>query len=321
MRRPVDNAMAAERPEKQTIRELWVQEAKRLEAEWSPGDAPLYLTLPGERGGDIHAMAENGIIELAENGAIADAEQLKLVAVEGAPGAVVKLQTAFPGLKILEQPLGNLLHSTNPTTWPTREIKQVFRARVVNLDLNAPLEAKVQNQQIVFPVLELVQKVVVLHADEPRDWTLCLTLHGEIVWTAQTEKMACLFLQSNFQRDEQFSEQARAALGDDLHATICGSPSKVGVRTMDADAQQRVLMVLVPKQIAFDAHTRGWSIDTVENLRYGGSGGRAPMVTWVLRFRWDARARTQPEELYREALGRALARRGHIDTDGVLRHA
>jgi hypothetical protein len=88
---------------------------------------------------------------------------------------------------------------------------------------------------------------------------------------------------------------------------------------MDAQRQQRVLMVLVPKQIAFDAHTRGWSIDTVENLRYGGFGDRAPMVTWVLRFSWDARARTQPEQLYREALGRALARQGHIDAEGVLR--
>jgi len=48
------------------------------------------------------------------------------------------------------------------------------------------------------------------------------------------------------------------------------------------------------------------------------------MVTWVLRFIWDARASAQPDEVYREALSRSLLRRGSIDTNGALqrdRHA
>ncbi len=311
--------MAADRPEKQTIRELWVHEARRLEHKWSPGDAPLYLTLPGARGGDIRAMADGGVIELAENGAVVDPEELKFVAVEYAPGAIVELQRRYPGLKILEQPVADLLHSTNPTTWPTGDTKRFFRARVVNLDLDEPLAAKIVDAQLVFPVLELVQKVVVLHSVQPRsDWTLCLTLHGEVSWTARTETMACEFLRSNFGRDRDFSRHAERTLGDELHEAICRRPGSVGIRNMDAEVQQRILMVLVPKQIAFDAHTRGWHIDTVENLRYGGTAKRAPMVTWVLRFTPDARARTHPDELYHEALRRTLQRRGRIDAEGVL---
>jgi hypothetical protein len=312
--------MAAERPEKRTVRGLWVEEARRIDPGWMPGDVPLYLTLPGELGGDIRALADEGIIELAENGAIVGAEDLKLVAVESAPGAVIELQRRFPGLKVLQASVGNLLRSTSPTAWPTGETKHFFRARVVNLDLNDPLEAKVENNQLVFPVLAWVHKLAVLHGAAPQvDWTLCLTLHGAVKWSARSDQMACQFLRSNFERDEEFSAHARAALGDALHADICDRPGRVGVRNLDVEAQQRVLMVLVPKQIAFDAHSAGWSIDTVENLRYGGTAARAPMVTWVLRFTWDARARTQPERLYREALGRSLLRRGRIDANGALR--
>ena len=311
--------MAAERPEKQTVRSLWVKEARLFESAWEPGDFPLYLTLPGERGGDIRALANEGIIRLAENGAIIDPHELKLVAVESAPGAVIALQGRFPGLKILEQSVGNLLHSTSTVAWPTGETKRLFRARVVNLDLDEPLKAIVTDDQLSFPVLAWVRKLAVLHAvSPPVDWTLCLTLHGEVHWTVASDKMACEFLCANFERDAEFSAQAQATLGDDLHEAICKHPGKVGVRDLDAATQQRVLMVLVPKQIAFDAHSEGWSIDTVENLRYGGTDSRAPMVTWVLRFKWDPRARTAPDTVYREALARSLVRRGRIDANGNL---
>jgi hypothetical protein len=321
MGRGVDDAMAAERPEKKTVRRLWVEEVRRAEGVWVPKGVPLYLTLPGAQGGDIRALADEGLVELAENGAIVDAEEMRLVAVESAPGAVIELQRSFPGLKILEETVGNLLHSTSPLAWPQGETKRFFRARVVNLDLNAPLEAKVQNGQLIFPVLAWIHKLALLHAVAPRvDWSLCLTLHGEVSWTARGDQMACRFLCENFARDAEFSARAKATLGEEIHSEICARPGRVAVRMMEAGAQQRVLMVLVPKQIAFDAHSTGWGVDTVENLRYGGSEGRAPMVTWVLRFSWDTRARTQPDKLYRESLVRSLLRCGSIDSSGVLRH-
>ena len=242
-----------------------------------------------------------------------------LVAIESSAGAVIELQRRFPGLKILQEPVANLLHSSSPLTWPTGETRRFFRACVVNLDLTESLAAEVQNDQLIFPVLSWVHKVTQLHAAPPRlNWTLCLTLHGEISWTQRSDKLACIFLRENFERDHEFSAQAKAVLGDDLHDAICRRPGRVGIRDLEADIQQRILMVLVPKQIAFDAHSVGWSVDTVENLRYGGTERRAPMVTWVLRFTWDTRARTQPDKVYREALARSLLRGGHIDSDGVL---
>ena len=80
-------------------------------------------------------------------------------------------------------------------------------------------------------------------------------------------------------------------------------------------------MVLVPKRIAFDVHRDGWSVETTENIRYGGTDHRAPMVTWIMRFRWDARASTHPETVYREALASALLRCGQIDANGNLTRA
>lgn len=70
MPRGVDQAMAAERPEKQTVRGIWVEEVRRVQDAARPKGVPLYLTLPGAHGGDILALADEGIIELAENGAI-----------------------------------------------------------------------------------------------------------------------------------------------------------------------------------------------------------------------------------------------------------
>jgi hypothetical protein len=321
MPRDVDEAMAAERPEKQTVRALWVGEVELADGSEPPEPVPLYLTMPGAAGRDIQALVDHGMIDLTETGAIADAERLRLVAVEHSPSAVVELQRRFPGLKILEQPLHSLLHSTSPVTWPVGEHKTLFRAQVVNLDLNGPLGGDVENGQLSFPVLGLVRKLATLHAVSPYvDWTLCLTLHGELAWTKDSEHLACEFLAANFANDATFSEQARAVLGDDLHRAICEDPTAAGVCDLPVIDQQGVLMVLVPKRIAFDAHREGWAVDTVENLRYGGTRRRAPMVTWVLRFTWDVRASTQPEAVYHDALSRALGRRGSIDVNGNLLH-
>jgi hypothetical protein len=240
-----------------------------------------------------------------------------VVAVESSNEAVLELNRAYPGLKILEHKLEDLLQVSTDLAWPSKANRPWFRARVVNLDLTQSLRAEVRQGQLVFPVLRIVEKVARLHAEEPCvDWTLCLTLHGEIHWSAQADAMACQFLAGNFRDHPTFCEQARAVLGDPLHADICSRPTKVRVSELSVPHQGAILKMLVPKRIAFDSHQRGWLVATVENLSYGGVEGRAPMVSWIMRFSWDPRASTEAAALYRESLGTALENHGHIDGEG-----
>jgi len=313
MSRKVDAAMAAERPEKATVRGLWVDEVRRADQMFSGEGGPLYLTLPGAQGGDIHELIEAGVVSLAQNEAsIENPEDIRLVALENSPVAYVALRQRFPGLKVLQKDLRDVLGNDN---WPTGEDRAYFRARVINLDMNTPLKGTVEDGRLLFPALAFARKLATVHGDPPINWTLCLTLHGEIKWSAAFERRVCKFLSENFAQDETFAEHARATLGVKIFKLICDEPSRSGLRNLSHENQQRVMMVLVPKQIAFDAHTTGWSVDTVENLRYGGTRKRAPMVTWILRFTHDDR---DADVLYRDGLARALSHRGHITARGKL---
>lgn len=320
MPRPVDGAMAAERPEKQTVREIWVGEVEGHEPVAPPEPVPLYLTLPGAGGRDIAVLVERKLLTLTETGAIADAGAMRVVAVEGSPDAAIELQGRYPGLKVLEQPLHGLLKSAGPFEFPRGEHRRFCRAQVVNLDFDKPLHGTVEQGQLVFQALALVAKLAKLHGDEPHvDWTLCLTLNAHLgLWSAEVDAKACQFLASNFSADSEFATLAEGVLGTDLHSQVVRDPDGVEIRERSAEDQQRFLMVLVPKRIARDVHVDGWHVETVENLRYGGEGDQTPMVTWVLRMTWDERATTEPAVLYREALRGSLQRSGHIDPKGEL---
>lgn len=322
MPRPVDYAMAAERPEKQTVRGLWLEEVKAQDVTEPPERVPLYLTLPGARGCDIELLVEQDLLPLTETGAVADSESMRVVAIEGSPEAAIALQGRYPGLKVLEEPLHGLLRSTGPFEFPRGKDRVLCRAQVVNLDFDKPLHASVEQGQLVFPALSLVAKLAKLHGADPHvDWTLCLTLNGQLeAWPEDVDKKACRFLAVNFEDDPEFSELAVEVLGAGLHESIIQDPGSVDIRNCTEEEQQRFLMVLVPKRIARDVCADGWDVQTVENLRYGGSKGRARMVTWVLRFCWDSRASTEADVLYREALRRSLSKRGWIDSKGRLAH-
>jgi len=287
--------MAEERPEKQAVRGIWLAEVEERDSAEVSGSVPLYLTLPGARGGDIAAMIDRGLVPLEENGAISDPEQMRIVAVEQSPSAVVELQGRFPGLKVIEQPLSSLLRNTGPFRFPEGKDERFCRAQVVNMDLDESLRAVIEQGQLTFPALALVRKFALLHGKERQvDWTLCLTLDARIQgWNSAIE-----------------------LLGDVLHEVVAGDPDRARIRNRSADEQQRILMVLVPKKIAHDIHRDGWHVATVENLRYGGSEGHARMVTWVIRFTWDERSTSEPQSIYREALELALSRRGSIDVRG-----
>jgi len=219
MTRPVDSAMAGERVEKGVIRNLWAETV--VSSKTARADVPLYLTLSGADGKDISLLAEKGIIRRTEVGAIAPGDENKVVAVENNAMAVLDLQRKFPGLRIYEEPIQNLWSQDGPFAWPKGTNRQYCRAVVVNLDLNKPLLAVLKNGQLEFPILEGVRKLSQLHAVNPRlNWSLCLTLHGEIVWSKDIGLMIQHFLSENFAREKRFADSCRSVFGDELYENI-----------------------------------------------------------------------------------------------------
>lgn len=139
---PVDNAMAENRPAKQTIRSLWLEEVRTMAEQYPNSDEPWYLTLPGAEGRDIQLIIDEGLVSLTEVNSIAEEDQWKIVAVERKNRAVLNLQEKFIGLKIKEVDFGTLIRGDGPFAWPDGDDIKYCRARVVNLDLNSPLKAK-----------------------------------------------------------------------------------------------------------------------------------------------------------------------------------
>lgn len=315
--RPVDRAMDRERTEKHTVRVFWLEEARAYSDGFPEDEEPLYLTLSGAEGRDIQLFAEHGLIELTETGSVASEDQEKIIAVESSSQAVLQLQRRYPGLKIIEKNFQGLVRGTGPFNWPEGEERRYCRARIVNLDLNAELRAKQQQERIDFPVVTWIEKVAELHTmPSPRDWSLCLTLHGEMHWTGDVCRFACQFLRDNFRREPSFAESCKNWFGSILYSGIAGG-ADVDFSTLLPGAKQQVLMVVVPKLITQRVQNQGWKIATERNLRYGGVGN-APMVTWVVRFTWDAATLASPDAAHREALTGIFHSVGLIREDGQI---
>jgi len=317
MPRPVDSAMDAERPEKKTIRNLWLAAIKKTNEEIR-GEEPLYITLSGAGGRDIEGLTRRGIIRRNKVGGIVEDDLEKVVAVESSPDAVLSLQRKFPGLKILEQAFQNLVRSTSPTNWPQGKDEKYCRARIVNLDLNQSLTATEVSGQICFPVLQWIEKLAQIHAVSPPlpSWNLFLTLHAQIDWDGNASYMVRDFLRENFQTSGEFASACRTLLGDELFGRI-KSQSEVDFRACDQVEQQKVLMCFVPKKIAQLVVRQGWRVTTARNIRYGG-GARAPMVTWLLSFTWDTRVSSTPNAVYVDSLSSVLSKSGYIEESGHL---
>ncbi len=188
--RPVDLAMDEDRPEKRLIRTLWVAEVRKVAAEYPNSDEPWYLTLGGTGGYDIQSIIEAGLISMTEVNSIAEDHQNKIVAVERRSRAIAALQAKFVGLRIKQVDFGTLVHGEGQFAWPQGEDMRLCRARIVNLDLNSPLQAHSEDE-FVFPVLEWIRKLCQIHARPPHaDWTLCLTLHAEVLWPENVNRYA-----------------------------------------------------------------------------------------------------------------------------------
>jgi hypothetical protein len=315
--RSVDDAMSQDRPEKQAVRELWLNSLINY-ANAFPNDAyPLYLTLSGAEGRDIQLLIDNGLLELTEAGSVASSMKHRVIAVESNTRAVVELNRRFPGLKIFEQPFKNLVRSESATRWPDGQDERFCRARVVNLDLNQSLNDEGSGGELRFPILLWIQKLSQLHAQDRIEWSLCLTLHGEIPWSPQTCRAIQEYLAENFAREPSFKDACRRLLEDELFDAVLGDDICLFYERA-LDEQQRLLMAVVPKKIVEMVYQHGWKAHTSHNLRYGGSNGRAPMVTWIIDFAWEPRAFQTPDAVYRESLSLVLSGAGRIAEDGTI---
>jgi hypothetical protein len=180
------------------------------------------------------------------------------------------------------------------------------------------LVARFTGLQLEFPILKHVQKLAQLHADDPRvEWTLCLTLHGEVHWDLPAREAVCRFLAENCAREPAFADAMRALVGDEASTAIVDArPGDLPLS--DVVMQQLLLMVCVPKRILSDVHGQGWALRCRHNIRYGGVEKRAPMVSWIIDFIEDSRGSTEPDALYRECLRSVLDNAARIDSAGEL---
>lgn len=315
--RPVDSAMADNRPEKRIIRNLWLEEVLAVAKRNPSSEEPFYLTLPGAEGRDIQLLIENGLVSLTEVGSIAEEDQGKVVAVESNNQAVLKLQKKFAGLCIRQVNFGSFIRSEGQFSWPEGKDEKYCRARVVNLDLNSPLKAEVRSGDVVFPVLAWIDKLCQIHAKEPRiDWTLCLTLHGEVVWPEEVNHYTQKFLCENIGREPKFDEGCKEIFNEKLYQVATGEDVP-NFTELDREDQQKLIMVMVPKIIARLVHDKGWRVKTERNLMYGG-GNRAPMVTWIVKFTWAKEAMAEPDATYREALRDIFSGIGVVTDNGKI---
>jgi hypothetical protein len=315
--RPVDTAMIADRPEKLAIRDLWLDVVINYSSAYPDEEHPLYLTLSGAEGKDIQLLVDAGILPQTATGAIPAESKHRVIAVESNSQAVLRLNKLFPGLKIFEHPFQALVRSASATRWPDGQDERYCRARVVNLDLNQPLNAENDGEELKFPILQWIQKLSQIHATEHLDWSLCLTLHGEVLWPPNTSEAVQRFLKENFQREPIFQAQCQDFFGDELFEAT-SSDQVCDFAQLERTDQQKILMAFVPKKIAQMVHVHGWSVQTSRNLHYGGSGGRAPMVTWIVNFVWEPRVFQTPEAVYKESLQHILSGAGSIAENGVI---
>jgi hypothetical protein len=299
------------------MRLLWLGEVQALSANAPETDDPWYLTLPGAEGKDIEVLVEAGLVELTETQSIAETDVYKVVAVEKNTRAVAALQRRFAGLRIKEVDFRSLIRAEGHFSWPDGDDERLCRARIVNLDLDAPLAAVIGETGIMFPILAWIDKLFWIHSRPPAlNWTLCLTLHAALPWAPEVCQYASDFMRDNAGREPAFRDQCAAFLGDALFSRVTSTPAP-DYTTMDFTQQQRVLMILVPKLIALHVHGKGWRVSTPHNISYGG-GGQAPMASWIIRFTIDPEAAAQPDATYRDALRGILANVKTINDDGSM---
>ncbi len=123
------------------------------------------------------------------------------------------------------------------------------------------------------------------------------------------------YLRDNMNSVQEFSDHAKAILGDDLHGRI--QQGDAAFVSQQAEFHQRLLLALVPKLVSDHVRQQNWHVETTWGYAYGTPGtSKAPMVSWAMRFS-QAQGKL-PDELYRENVGRILAAAGELSSAGKI---
>jgi len=313
--RPVDEAMAEDRPAKAAVRQRWVDCLIELDARWE-GREPLYLTLPGAEGRDVALAVQHGVIALNEAGSIAEESLHKVVAVERGQEAALQLRRRFPGLKILDQPIQSLVRGEGLTSYPEAEHRVWCRALVVNLDLSARLEGEARAGGISFPVVSWIGKLAVLHAQEPIvPWTLLLTMNAEPSLAHEGLRDIGTLFRENISLSPAFRERL---------ADLVGPTAVEGLSTeatdplggSDDQTLRSVVVAAIPKLIA-GVVPEGWVMRSEWCLRYGGESGHAGMIAYRFDFTL-ADGNLAPVERYKHTVDDLLRSVERIEEDGTV---
>lgn len=302
--RAIDDAMAAERPAKQTIRGWWVEQSRTRVDLARQLDAPLYLTLPGQ-GRDVEALIEAGVVRVNESGGIIDEDSGLVVAVEANLVAANELRKKFPNITAKSVSMQNLLAGPGLTAYPDRRTKAQLRSLVANLDFNCPYKLEPDGSVVE---MSLAFKLAQLHAHpddvDVRDWVLCLTFNGSAI----VGDPARIDDQVKFLREQGAGSSTLGPLLQNLCPWLHDGYS-LSLET-DSIRCQRILLALVPTRLASMLVPLGFSIQCVKAAAYGhDTAGAAPMVTFVFAVKSDPAFRATPETAKRathESLSGAL---------------
>ena len=315
-KRAVERAMATERAEKDILRHLWADE---VEAHDGDDGHYLYLTLPGNEARDIEVLHDRGILRLTETGAVAEDCARTVVAIAAHDDVILELSRRFPGLKIVEQDVNSALSGPRETAWPQGELRDIWCARVINLDLDEVLKPVTGVDDLRFRVVAWLKKVALLHAEAAVDeWTLCLTLHAETPWSKKFSAQIQDFLKDNFGESEEFAARAREVLGDELFA-LMSSSKRVDCASLSPEDQAHLLLTVVPKAVVAELSSQ-WDVEVSTNCAYGlKTAGRATMGSWVFRITRNLSSSSRPRAAYKRQIATALQSSALLEATGEWR--
>ncbi len=316
--RPVDAAMNADRPEKKAVRGLWVKKVQEHDTRLKgiASKDRLYLTLCGAAAKDIKLLIEKGVIGLTETGSLTPESAARIAAIESNQAAVIELLRAYPGLKVHNGSFEHLLHGNKATRFPSGDSESLCRSAVVNLDLNNCLEAAEADGVITFPLIDHLDKLATIHAAEQKlEWTLLMTLHGELNWSDAAWQYVVQYLLENMESVAEFRTAVEAVWGAESTAHL--NAQDINALKANKAIHQRLVLSLLPKLVADKVRAHRWAIHVDWSFEYGGANEAAPMVTWSIDFKHAAMGVT-PAANYKQNVARILQNARLLDGQGRI---
>jgi hypothetical protein len=191
--------------------------------------------------------------------------------------------------------------------WPdSADEIRACRALVANLDFTSSI-GRTKDGHLDFPVFAIIGKIARLHAETPvvERWCLLLTLNAAVEWPDVDWEAVLDFVRANLSEVSDFREAGVRLLGDSTVEAIEARAYDELPRD-NIELARLILQAFVPKKIADIGRSQGWRTETRKNLSYPGAGLSAGLVSWIIRFRWDPRAMTDPQGVYRESVSTVL---------------